>query len=114
MAEDTSQWDVFLDKAKFERREEILAIRKKRKVDEELKGLRSAREMNEDNKELQELKNKITRLQEKIDYRDDLLENAKCKEADMQKDMDQLSLTIEQKDAEIGIMSEGIYQIEVL
>lgn len=73
MAEDPNTWDVFLDAKKFERREEILQIRKKREIDEELSQIRSHREMNEENQIQFELKNKIQRLQEKIDYRDDLI-----------------------------------------
>jgi hypothetical protein len=59
MAENPETWDVFLDAKKFERREEILQIRKKRQIDEELSQIRSHREMNEENQVHFELKNKI-------------------------------------------------------
>lgn len=59
MAEDPNTWDVFLDAKKFERREEIMQIRKKRKINEELSAIRSHREMKEESQEQFELKNKI-------------------------------------------------------
>ena len=36
MAEDTTKWDVFRDAHKFERRDQILAKRKKERVTQEL------------------------------------------------------------------------------
>lgn len=114
MAEDSNTWDVFLDAKKFERREEILQIRKKRKITEELSAIRSHREQKEESQEQFELKNKISRLQEKIEYRDDLIQQGKSREADLAKESDALKETITQKDDEISRLAAGIYQIEVL
>ena len=44
MSQDTSQWDVFADAAKFERREQILEKRRKAKIQAEMQVLRSDRE----------------------------------------------------------------------
>lgn len=44
MQEDHTKWDVFKDAFKYERREQILQKRKKRKIDQEKQALRSDRE----------------------------------------------------------------------
>jgi hypothetical protein len=74
LSEDTSKWDVFKDAHKFEKRDSILEKRKKQRVDKELKEIRSHREIQEEENEATELKRVISRLKEKMDNKDAVIE----------------------------------------
>jgi hypothetical protein len=83
LKQDTSKWDIFKDADKFERRDEILKKRKQREVEEELKSIRSHREMKEENFEVNDLKQQITRLNEKVTYRDNMIDKKAKREQEL-------------------------------
>lgn len=101
LREDTSKWDVFKDAHKFERRDQILEQRKKQRVNQELKDIRSHREIQEENTEADELKKQIVRLQEKITYKDRIIDGKIAREKEMLEERKKLDQQMEVKDQEI-------------
>lgn len=114
MAQDHTQWDVFADAAKFQRREEILEKRRKAKIQAEMQVLRSDREFKVELADQERLKDQIARLQEKVAAKELQLAKKGDRENELQEIIKKKEKLIKKKQDEITELSNSAYQFEVM